>query len=456
MLEPLYTAEEMRAAEERYPGSEAELMERAGRAVAEEAMRRWPDAKRFVAVCGGGKNGGDGRIAAEILRAAGRDADVADEPQGADVVLDALFGTGFHGEPRPEAAQKIEAINDSGAGVVAVDIASGVNASTGEVSGVAVRADLSVTFHGRKVGHEVTPGGFHAGEVVVADIGLEPAETRSARATRDILHVVPRRSPEDNKYTAGHVVVVGGSPGMTGAPCLSALAALRADAGYVALAGPKSAIPVFEHWVLEAVKRPLPEDDDGLLTAEGADEVLELLGKGGALALGPGLGRSEGTRELVRRLVAEAQVPAVVDGDALFELQPAEWPAPRVLTPHSGELARLLGIDSDWVDAHRLAALEQAVERFKCVVLLKGAGTLVGEPGAGAIVSGGDPALATAGTGDVLTGIVAAFLAKGVEPRLAAAAAAVAHTEAARELPQKEGLIASDLIEALPRVLQAA
>ena len=455
MLEPLYAADEMRAAEERYPGSEEELMERAGRAVAEEAMRRWPDAKRFVAVCGGGKNGGDGRIAAEILRAAGRDAEVADDPRGAEVVLDALFGTGFHGEPRPDAARLIEAINDSGAGVVAVDIASGVNASTGEVSGVAVRADLSVTFHGRKVGHEVSPGRFHAGEVVVADIGLEPGETKNSRATREILDVVPRRSPEDNKYSSGHVVVVGGSPGMTGAPCLSALAALRADAGYVALAGPKSAIPVFEHWVLEAVKRPLPEDDEGLVTADGVDEVLGLLGKGGALAIGPGLGRSEGTKELIRRVLAEAEAPAVVDGDALHELEPADWPAPRVLTPHSGELARLLDVESDWVDAHRLTALDRAVERFACIVLLKGAGTLVGGPDAGAIVCGGDPALATAGTGDVLTGIVGAFLAKGVEPRLAAAAAAVAHTEAAREAPQKNGLIASDLIDALPRVLAA-
>ena len=455
MLEPLYTADEMRAAEERYPGSEDELMERASRAVAEEAMRRWPDAKRFVALCGAGNNGGDGRIAVEILRAAGRDAAVADEPLGADVVLDALFGTGFRGEPRPEAARTIEAINDSGAFVVAVDIASGVTASTGEVSGVAVRADVSVAFHGRKVGHEVAPGRFHAGKVVVADIGLEPVESRNARATKEILGVVPRRSPQDNKYTAGYVVVVGGSPGMTGAPCLSALAALRADAGYVALAGPKSAIPVFEHWVLEAVKRPLPEDDEGLVTADAADEVLELVSKGGALAVGPGLGRSKGTKELVRRVLAEAKVPAVVDGDALFELEPADWPAPRVLTPHSGELARLLGVESAWVDAHRLAALDRAVERFECIVLLKGAGTLVSEPGAGAIVCGGDPALATAGTGDVLTGIIAAFLAKGVEPRLATAAAAVAHTETAREAPNKNGLIASDLIEALPRVLAA-
>jgi ADP-dependent NAD(P)H-hydrate dehydratase / NAD(P)H-hydrate epimerase len=452
MLEPLYTADEMRAAEERYPGSEEELMERAGRAVAEEVLRRWPEA-RVVALCGGGKNGGDGRIAVDALRAAGRDADVADEPGDADVMLDALFGTGFHGEPRPEAARKIEAINAAPGRVVSVDIASGVDASTGEVSGIAVRADLTVTFHERKVGHEVAPGRFHAGEVVVADIGLAPVQTRHARATREILGVVPRRGPGDNKYTAGHVVVVGGSSGMTGAASLTALAALRADAGYVTLAGPASAIPVFEHWVLEAVKRPLPEDEQGLIGAEAADEVLKLAEKAGALAIGPGLGRSDGTQELVRRVLTEAAVPAVVDGDALFALEPADWPAPRVLTPHSGELGRLLDVESAWVDARRLEALERAVERFRCVVLLKGDGTLVGEPGAGVIVAGGTPVLATAGTGDVLTGIIAAFLAKGVEPRLATAAAAVAHTEAALAAPQKEGLIASDLIETLPAVL---
>ena len=449
MLEPLYTADEMTAAEERFAGSEDELMRRAGSAVAEEVRRAFPNARSFAAVCGKGKNGGDGRIAAGALVAAGwREVDVGE----AEVVLDALFGTGFHGEPREEAARQIEEINEAAADVVAVDIPSGVDASTGEIPGAAVRAGRTVTFHGRKVGHAVTPGRFHAGAVVVADIGLEPGETRSSEATLDLLSVVPRRATGDNKYTAGHVVVVGGSPGMTGAPCLSALAALRSDAGYVTLAGPASALSVFEHWVLEAVKRPLAEEDD-LIAASAAEEVLELVAKGGALAIGPGLGRSEGTKELVRRVLAQAEVPAVVDGDALFELEPGDWPAPRVLTPHSGELGRLIGEESPWVDAHRLAALDRAADRYGCVVLLKGEGTLVGEPGAGAIVCGGFPSLATAGTGDVLTGIVASFLATGVEPRLAAAAAAVAHTEAAKAAPAKDGLIASDLIDVLPQVL---
>ena len=189
MPEPLYTAAEMKAAEAGHDVDE--LMARAGRAVAEEAMRRFPDARRFAAVCGGGANGGDGRIAVDVLRAAGREASATDDVGGADVIVDALFGTGFHGEPREDAARKIEAINTAGAPVVAVDLPSGVDASTGEIAGACVRATLTVTMHGRKVGLEVAPGRFHAGEVVVADIGLAPAETEHALVGPEILDGVP-------------------------------------------------------------------------------------------------------------------------------------------------------------------------------------------------------------------------------------------------------------------------
>jgi len=461
MLEPLYTAAEMRAAEEAYPGSVEELMERAGRAVALHALEDFGNPGSFTVVCGSGSNGDDGRVAVRALEEEGREVMVVEaKPEDEekdlgdpDVLVDALFGTGFEGEPRPGAARLIEQMNALGCPIIAVDLPSGVDASTGEVAGAAIDADMTVTFHGEKVGHHVTPGAHLAGYLETADIGLDPVQTLHARTTREILDLVPRRAPEDNKYTAGHVVVVGGSPGMTGAPCLSALAAFRSDAGYVTLAGPEPAGPVFERWVLEAVKRPLPADDGGLLTGAAVEPVLELVGKAGALAVGPGIGRSDGTKALVRRLLAEAELPAVVDGDALWELDPGAWPAPRVLTPHSGELARLLDVESAWVDAHRLEALSRAVERYRCVVLLKGSGTLVGAPGKGAIVCGGFPTLATAGTGDVLTGIVAAFLAKGVEPRLAAAAAATAQHWAAIEAPQKDGLIASDLLDALPRAL---
>jgi ADP-dependent NAD(P)H-hydrate dehydratase / NAD(P)H-hydrate epimerase len=434
-LEPLYSAEEMRAAE---AGHDVDaMMRRAGAAVAEELMRCFPDARRIGLHAGGGANGGDGRIAAELLRAQGREV-VADRPH---VLVDALLGTGLKGEPREKTSALIEQINAAGVPVVAVDVPSGVNASTGEVAGAAVRADLTVTMHGPKVGLAVAPGRFCAGEVVVADIGLEPAQTEHRLVTPEILAEVPRRSARDNKYTAGHVLVVGGSRGMTGAPALAARAALRADVGYVTIAAPAESLAVLETLVLEAVKRPLAD-------------VFEAAAKARALAVGPGLGREEEAKALVRRLLAEVELPAVVDADALFELEPAEWPAPRVLTPHEGELARLLGRESKEIAAHRLASVREAAERFQAVVVLKGEDSLVAAPGRGVLVCAlGLPSLSTAGTGDVLTGVTAAFLAKGMEPERAAAAACAAQQLASRRAPQRYGLVASDVIEALPSAL---
>jgi ADP-dependent NAD(P)H-hydrate dehydratase / NAD(P)H-hydrate epimerase len=454
-FDPLYTEEEMKAAEAGH--DVGELMARAGRVVAEQAMRRFPEARRFVAVCGKGANGGDGRIAIEVLEEAGRAArPVEDAPlDDADVIIDALFGTGFHGEPREEAAKQIEAINAAAAPVVSVDLPSGVDASTGEVAGACVEADLTVTFHGPKVGLEVAPGRFRAGEVVVADIGLEPQPTEHRLVTPAILAEVPRRQPNQNKYTAGTVLVVGGSRGLTGAPSLTAESAFRADAGYVAVAVPDSTLAVFEQRLLEAVKLPCPEED-GRISPRAIGPIAEFAAKAGSLALGPGLGRGAGPQEVVRRLLEELDRPAVVDADGLYGLEPFERSAPTVLTPHEGELARLLDVESDWVAAHRLEAVRRGAERFGCVCLLKGADTLVAAPGEGVLVSAlGTPALATAGTGDVLTGIVSAFLAKGLEPRLAAAAAAAAQQLASTLIPQA-GAVASDVIGALPRVLDAS
>jgi ADP-dependent NAD(P)H-hydrate dehydratase / NAD(P)H-hydrate epimerase len=438
-VEGLYTADEMKAAE---AGHDVDvLMERAARAVADAVLERFPDARRIRAVCGKGANGGDGRIAVRLLREAGLDAEESTDVEDADVIVDALFGTGFSGVPRPEAAALINRMNEAPAPVVAVDIPSGVDASTGEVPGDAVQADVTVTMHGLKVGLAVGPGCFRAGEVVVADIGLDERETRHALVGAEVLARVPRKRAGDNKYTAGSVLVVGGHSGMTGAAALCARAAFRADAGYVAIAAPSESLPVLETLVLEAVKRPL---EDALAAAERAR----------ALAIGPGLGRGESERELVRRLLQATDLPAVVDADGLDGFAPVVREAQIVLTPHSGELARLLGQESAWVDAHRLDAVERAVERFDCVVLLKGPDTLIGAPGEGVWVVGGNvPALATAGTGDVLTGIVAAFLAKGLDARTAAAAAAIAHRKAAKAAGKPAGLVASDVVESLPGVL---
>jgi ADP-dependent NAD(P)H-hydrate dehydratase / NAD(P)H-hydrate epimerase len=454
-LQPLLTAEETRRAEEAHQGPLEELMERAGAAVAEVVLRQFPGS--VTVVCGKGNNGGDGKVCARVLEEAGREVHLVDgvgdlgEP---DVIVDALLGIGLRDAPREDAARMIELINANGRPVVAVDVPSGVNASTGEVPGVAVRATLTVTFGAAKVGLAIAPGLFHAGSVHIAPIGLRPREHEHALVPASALLEVPRKHTGSTKYTAGSVLVVGGSRGLTGAPMLAALAAFRADAGYVAVAAPESVLPVLETSLLEVVKRPLPEDTSGRLLPRSADAILEAAEKASAVAIGPGMGRSDGTVELVRILLEQLDLPVVLDADGLWELEPFARSAPTVLTPHAGELARLLGSDAQHIERHRLDAVRRAASRFGCIVLLKGADTLVASPREGVLVASyGTPALATAGSGDVLTGIVAAFLAKGMDARLAAGTAAVAHGVAAALVEPQPGTIASDLLPALQRAL---
>ncbi|MGH2995626.1 MAG: NAD(P)H-hydrate dehydratase, partial [Gaiellaceae bacterium] len=451
-------------------------------------LRRYPGADRIGVWCGGGANGGDGLVVARELRAAGREAFVrllapeqkltgdaaenlrraheagvpfVDEATPADLLVDALFGTGFRGAPRHEAARAVEELNAAEPPILAVDVPSGVNASTGVAAGPAVEADCTVTFHAPKLGLAVAPGRFHAGEVEVADIGLEAVETRHRRVTERILELVPRRGPRDNKYTAGAVVVVGGSTGMTGAPALAAEAAMRAGAGMATACVPASFNLVFEQRLVEALTRPCP-DEGGTLTPQAADAILAASERAAAVALGPGLGRTEGTRGLVGYLLDTLDKPMVLDADALWAVTgKLDWvfsrQAPTVLTPHAGELGRLLGRKSAWVGAHRLDAAQAGADDAGAVLLLKGADTLVAAPGRGVLVCDlGNPGLATAGTGDVLTGIVAAFLAKGMEPRLAAAAAAATGGVAAGLAAERHGsagMIARDVIEALSPAL---
>ena len=487
--EPLFTAAEMRAVEDAYDGPTLDLMERAGSVVAAVVQERWPEARRIGVWCGTGANGGDGFVVARRLREAGREAWVvlagpeekvsgdaetslarareagvpvaAEDEGGADLVVDALFGTGFSGAPRGDAAARIQALGALGVPVVSVDVPSGVDASTGRVASAAVDATVTVTFHGRKVGHAVQPGRFHAGDVVVADIGLTRGEARTQLVTEEILDEIPRRGVRDSKYTAGFVAMVGGSRGLTGAPYLTCEAAMRAGAGYVRACVPASLEPAFAQRFVEVTTTAAP-DEDGVLTAEAADTVLEAAAKANVLAIGPGLGRSDGTRELVRILLDRVELPVVLDGDGLWALAGhLEWvfsrDAPTVLTPHTGELARLLARESAWVDANRLEAAEGAADDVGAVVLLKGGDTIVAAPGRGPLVCDlGNPGLASAGTGDVLTGIVAALLAKGMGARTAAAAGAALGGVAAREaalVHGEAGLLARDVIEALSPVL---
>jgi hydroxyethylthiazole kinase-like uncharacterized protein yjeF len=485
--EPLYTAAEMRAAEETYDGPTLDLMERAGTAAAEALMSRYPEARTFSVWCGTGSNGGDGFVVARKLREAGRSVeirllgeeakvkgdaaetlararkrglDLTDGGAG-EVVVDALFGTGFSGKPRLQAARAIEELNALGVPVFAIDVPSGVDASTGETAGPAIQADATVSFHGSKVGLVVAPGRFHAGHLEIADIGLPQQDTRNRRVSERILELVPKRGERDNKYSAGSVLVVGGSVGKTGAASLAAEAALRAGAGICTACVPASLNLVFEQRLLEVMTRACP-DEDGVMTMDAADEIIEASERAGAVALGPGLGRTGPVRALVGYLLDRLDKPIALDADGLWAVAGhLDWifsrEAPTVLTPHEGELARLLGRKSDWVRSRRLNAVQAGADEVGAVVLLKGADTLIAAPGRGVLVCDlGNPGLATAGAGDVLTGVVAAFLAKGMEPRLAAAAAAAAQGVAARLAAERHGgagLLARDVVEALSPAL---
>jgi NAD(P)H-hydrate epimerase len=273
---------------------------------------------------------------------------------------------------------------------------------------------------------------------------------------------VPRRAASGTKFSSGHVVVAGGSRGLTGAPCLAAEAAMRAGAGYVTALVPASLELVFETRLLEVMTRGLP-DVDGALAPDGAGAALEAIARAGALVLGPGAGRSDAAFAFVRALAAGADVPLLLDADGLNAHAGAldalaQRTKPTVLTPHAGELARLLGMSSDEVDRRRLHSAREAARRAAAVVVLKGDDTIIALPDGRAAVNGlGAPALATAGTGDVLSGVIGAFLAKGLTPFAAACAGVRRHAAAGRVAAAEhgaDGVIARDVIDALPRALR--
>ena len=318
------------------------------------------------------------------------------------MIVDALLGIGLHEAPREDAARMIELINASGRPVVAVDVPSGVNASTGEVPGAAVRATATVTFGAAKVGLAVAPGRFYAGAVTVAPLGLRPREHEHALVPASALLEVPREArASSTKYSRRlgadrrRLARPDRGADACGARCVPRRRRLRRGRG-----ARVDAARARDARCSRSVKRPLPEDTAGRLLPRAADAILAAAEKADAVAIGPGLGRSDGTVELVRILLERLELPVVLDADALWELEPFARAAPTVLTPHSGELARLLGTDSREVDAHRLDAVRRAASRFGAVVLLKGADTLVASPREGVLVATyGTPALATAGSG---------------------------------------------------------
>jgi hydroxyethylthiazole kinase-like uncharacterized protein yjeF len=496
--EPLLDAPQMRAVD-RWAIDEQgipslELMERAGEGVARALEEISPEGA-LVVVCGKGNNGGDGLVLARLLREVAREVSVVcvasptelspdaranldrlpgeaplqfgepaarDALERAEAIVDALLGTGFSGVPHGVVGEAIKAVNAAPGQVLSVDVPSGVDASTGIVAGVAVRARVTVSFHAGKPGLWIHPGKGCAGDVYAIEIGIPrgaPAASDIGLTDEGVLGELPRRAAGSTKFTSGHVVVVGGSRGLTGAPAMASLAAMRAGAGYVTACVPESLRAVLDVQLMEVMTHGLP-DEQGALTADGLAEVLDLLGRAGALALGPGFGRDPDSASFARKLARQAQVPLVLDADglnahagSLSEL--AGRDASTVLTPHAGELARLLGTSSEQVQHERLSHAREASEQAGAVVVLKGDDTLIVEPGGRVAISRGhSPALATAGTGDVLTGAIAALMAQDMDAFTASAAGVYLHAQAGRDAARRqgtpEGVIATDVIAMLP------
>jgi NAD(P)H-hydrate epimerase len=448
-VEPIVTPSEMAAIDAAAPEPVEELIERAGSAVARTAVRMLGGAygRRVVVVAGKGNNGADGRAAARRLQARGvrtTIVEAADAPvslPAADLVIDAAYGTGFRG------TYVAPAKGDPATPVLAVDIPSGVDGVTGLASGRPQRADRTVTFAAWKPGLLLADGAELAGEVELADIGLDASRARAVRVTdADVRAWLPDPERATHKWNAA-AWLIAGSPGMTGAARLAASSAMRSGAGYLRLSTPGAGAAVDAP--VEAVVTPLAE-------AGWAGDVLDGLDRFGAVGTGPGLGADETTADQVRQLVAGARLATIVDGDGLRALGAAAATVVRsrpadaalvVLTPHDGEFEALDGAKPD---ADRFAAVRGLAEAIGAVVLLKGSTTLIGAPDGSILVADqGDARLATAGSGDVLTGLILGLLASGVAPQRAAAAGAFLHGRAGH-LAWRRGLVAGDLVDHLP------
>jgi ADP-dependent NAD(P)H-hydrate dehydratase / NAD(P)H-hydrate epimerase len=443
---PILTPEEMAAVDAAAPDPVEVLIERAGAAVAHHALVLLHGAygRRVILLAGKGNNGADGRAAARQLRRRGvrvEEIDAEAAPSTlppADLVIDAAYGTGFHG--------KHHAPEVSGAPVLAVDIPSGIDGTTGEERGRALQAVRTVTFAALKPGLVLEPGRSRAGEVVVADIGLDVGAARAGRVeAADVAGWLPRRPTTAHKWSAS-VLVIAGSVGMTGAGHLAAAAAQRTGAGMVRLGSPG---------VADDPARPTEAVGLELPSVGWAGAVLGAAERFQALVIGPGLGTASPTEAAILDVLAGSELPTVVDGDGLTALgrdvaRLATRSAPTVLTPHDGEYERLAGRRPE---ADRLAAARSLAAEAGSVVLLKGPTTVIAAPdGEVRVVGEGDARLATAGTGDVLSGAIGALLSRGAGPFDAAAAGAWLHARAGASVPA-DGLVASDLVDALPNAL---
>ncbi len=510
----LLTGEEMRlldaAAMEEYGIAGIVLMENAGRAVAQKAVELLagkPEEKKVVIFVGSGNNGGDGLVAARHIHNAGAEVrlfllkepevfagdaaenwsvvktlglrfDVIKEEDygnilklaifNADLIIDAMFGTGFQGVPKEAAALAIDIINEAQRPVLAVDVPSGVDASTGKVAGNAVLATATVSFAFAKLGLLLPPAAQYVGELQVADISIPKELLELVDVRREYLDEyfcqrwLPKRKADSHKGNYGHVLVVGGHPQMPGAPLLAAHGALKMGAGLVTLATPLSLQSFLLGRVPELLALPLAETDQGGL-AEAALSPVLLAAPNKVLVVGMGLGRSLDAKAFVQGLLAQMPAPMVLDADGLYALAclgapTKNWLHPLICTPHPGEMARLLNISVAEVQADRMGAVQEAAKLWRATMVLKGDHTLISTPSGRLYVNGnGNPGLATGGSGDVLAGFIGALVGQNVPAPAAAACGVFLHgaagDAAAAHLGQLS-LKAGDIIDFLPKILQ--
>ncbi len=511
----LFTADEMRRLDHRaitelgIPGPT--LMENAGRRAAEAILEALPAlvgrrrAPRVVIVCGKGGNGGDGFVVAGRLQRAGlrprvlltappeelradaavkyramrrsgirpervtTDLAAAGWLAGADLIVDAMLGTGARGAPAPLVAALIERINASGRPVVALDVPSGLPADGESPEGPVIRATLTVTFAGLKRGLVTGPGVGLAGRIWVVPIGIPPGAVAAARRVllREASEVAPHfvaRPRDAHKGTYGHLLVLAGSLGKTGAAALAAGGALRSGVGLVTVATAASQQPVVAGLLLEAMTEALPETAARTLSLKAREPIDALAAVRDAVVLGPGLGLDDETRQLARGLARELRKPMVIDADGLTALVGhldllREAPASRCLTPHPGEMARMLDASVGDVERDRIATARDFATAYRVHLVLKGAASVIAEPEGRVFVnSTGNPGMASGGTGDVLSGMIGAFLARGLEPTAALQAAVYLHGSAgdlAARRVGEESLIAGDVIAAIPEAFKA-
>ncbi|MGD2269928.1 MAG: NAD(P)H-hydrate dehydratase [Desulfobacterales bacterium] len=487
------------------------LMENAGRGACRVFLEQFPalGQKRVAVVAGRGNNGGDGFVIARYLSHKGINVTVfllAEQgkvsgdaaanlrllkPMGVPVVelpdqktfskhktdlvhqdvwIDAIFGTGLNSDVRGYFRDVIEFINSSHKPVFAVDIPSGLNSDTGQPGGICIRSQATATFGFAKTGHILFPGASFTGKLEIIDIGIPPHIVKSVNPKQHLLTPAVVRSaykprpPDYHKGKSGHLLVISGSPGKTGAAAMTAMSAVRAGAGLVTLGVPKNLNPILETQVVEAMTWPLPETSDGVLGETSFDQIMDLLSDKQCLAIGPGIGQSEETKDLVHRLVKACPVTIVMDADGLNNLASnvevlSTCDVPIILTPHPGEMARLIYSTPRQIQADRLNFARDFAGKFKVHLVLKGARTVIGHPDGRVFINPtGNSGMASGGMGDVLTGMIAGFVTQGYSPETAARMGVYLHGAAADMLARDMapfGYLATEVMNAIPSQIRA-